>query len=119
MAKCAACAEELPAGAEQCPACFEAVEGVDSAIELDNDGDAYTLPAGSETGDIPMEWQGGAVYMLELPARCPYCKEQIRTIRVLKLKRTQVTFVSTLPRGGRAIVCPECDRILSVELTTL
>jgi hypothetical protein len=117
MAKCAACAEELPAGAEECPACFEAVEGLDTTIELDND--AYTLPTEAETADIPTEWQGGAVYMLELPARCPFCKEQIRTVRVLKLKRTQVTFVSTLPRGGRAIVCPECERILSVELTTL
>jgi hypothetical protein len=117
MAKCAACAEELPAGAEQCPACFEAVEGFDTTIELDSD--AYTLPTGTETSDIPTEWQGGAVYMLELPARCPFCKEQIRTVRVLKLKRTQVTFVSTFPRGGRAIVCPECQRILSVELTAL
>jgi hypothetical protein len=118
MAKCRACAEELPRGAEQCPACFEAVEELDTTIELDGDADTYVLPT-TESADIPMEWQGGAVYMLELPARCPYCKEQIRTIRVLRLKRTQVTFVSTLPRGGRAIVCPECERILSVELSTL
>jgi len=116
MAKCAACAEELPAGAEQCPTCFEAVEEL---VELDDDeaGEAYQLP--EESGEIPTEWEGGAVYMLELPARCPFCKEQIRTIRVLKLKRTQVTFVSTLPRGGRAIICPECERILSVELSAL
>ena len=33
--------------------------------------------------------------------------------------RTQVAFTSTVPRGGRVIVCPECDRILSAELTTL
>ena len=79
--------------------------------------EAYEIPLTNE--DIPAEWQGGAVYTLELPARCPYCLVQIRTLRVLKLKRTQVAFTSTVPRGGRAIVCPECNRILSAELAAL
>ena len=129
MAKCPVCAEEIPADAKQCPQCVRYMDdddGDDADIDLE-DGEpaastetvegAYELPAG--LADIPVEWQGGAVYMLELPARCPHCREQIRTVRVLRLKRTQVTFVSTLPRGGRAVVCPECERILSVELTTL
>jgi hypothetical protein len=75
------------------------------------------LPSGGE--EIPIEWQRGAVYTLELPARCPHCLVSIQTIRVLKLKRTQAAFTSILPRGGRVIVCPECDRILSAELTAL
>jgi hypothetical protein len=79
--------------------------------------DAYEL--GSDNADIPAEWQGGAIYTLELPARCPYCREVIRTLRVLRLKRTQVTFTSTLPRGGRILVCPACERIVSAELTAI
>jgi hypothetical protein len=67
---------------------------------------------------IPANWQSVAVYTLELTARCPHCREPIRTIRVLRLTRTQVPFTSILPRGGRAMVCPECERILSIELST-
>ena len=74
---------------------------------------------GDSAEEIPAEWQGGAVYALEVAARCPHCLVPIRTVRVLRLRRTQVTFTSTLPRGGRVIVCPECERILSAELTAL
>jgi hypothetical protein len=63
------------------------------------------------------EWQAAAVYTLELPARCPHCREPIRTLKVLRLTRTQVTFTSSLPRGGRVIVCPLCERIVSAELS--
>jgi hypothetical protein len=84
------------------------------------DEEAYEIELPSESGEeIPAEWHRGAVYTLELAARCPYCLVPIRTVRVLKLKRTQAAFTSTVPRGGRVIVCPECDRILSAELTTL
>jgi len=62
---------------------------------------------------------GGAVYALEFPAQCPHCAESIRTIRVLRLLRTQVSFTSTLPRKGYLIVCPECERVLSAELSGL
>src|SRR6185436_20274400 len=100
MAKCSFCSEEIPPDAERCPLCDRDVSVAD---------EAYELPAGPT--DIPAEWQGGAVYSLELPVHCPHCRVLIRTIRVLKLKRVQVTFTSTLPRGGRVVVCPECDRI--------
>ena len=83
----------------------------------DQDDDAYELPSGSL--DIPVEWQGSSVYTLELATRCPHCRALIRTLRIIKMKRTQVTFTSTLPRGGRALVCPECDTMVSAELTTL
>lgn len=81
------------------------------------DDDAYELAA--DEVEIPPEWQGGSVYTLELEARCPHCREMIRTVRVVRLKRSQVSFTSTLPRGGRVITCSACDRILSVELATL
>lgn len=61
----------------------------------------------------------GALYTLEAPARCPECHSEIETLRVLRLLRTQVSFTSTLPRKGYVILCPECDRLLSAELSGL
>jgi hypothetical protein len=80
------------------------------------DEEAYELEVPT-TDEIPAEWQGGAVYTLELPVRCPFCRDPIRTLRVLKITRTQVNFTSTLPRNGRAFVCPQCEKLLSVELS--
>ena len=77
----------------------------------------YNLEASSET--IPSEWEGGAVYTLEFPARCPHCRELVRSLRVLRLKRSQVSFTSPLPRGGRAIVCSACQGIISADVSTL
>ncbi len=59
----------------------------------------------------------GAVYTMESAARCPQCEKEIRTFRVLRVLRTQVSFTSTLPRKGYVVVCPECDQILSAELS--
>lgn len=73
----------------------------------------------STAESIPPEWEGGAVYTLELPARCPHCKEVVRSLRVLRLRRTQVSFTSPLPRGGRAIVCTSCQTIISADVSTL
>ena len=88
--------------------------------ETPEGGETYEIELPSDSAEeIPAEWQRGAVYTLELPARCPYCLVQIRTIRVLKLTRTQAAFTSTVPLGGRVLVCPECDRILSAELAAL
>ena len=109
MVTCPVCSRPLPSGATRCPACTHALPAASD--------EAYDLSP--ETGDIPVEWQGGAVYTLELAARCPQCRQVIRTLRVLRLKRTQVTFTSTLPRAGRVLVCPECERIISAELTAL
>jgi hypothetical protein len=76
--------------------------------------DVYEIQSLEE--EIPAEWRGSAVYELETPARCPYCREPLRSLRVVRLTRIQVAFTSTLPRGGRVIVCPQCERILSAEL---
>ena len=90
-------------------------------METAENDEAYAARAASDATrpEDPGRMEGGRRYTLELPARCPHCREIIRTIRVLRLKRTQVTFTSTLPRGGRVIVCPQCERIISAELTTL
>jgi hypothetical protein len=63
--------------------------------------------------------KSGALYSLEAPVICPECAGEIRTLRVLRVLRTQVSFTSTLPRRGYVILCPDCDRILSAELSGL
>jgi hypothetical protein len=69
------------------------------------------------TSEIPGEWQGLAVYTLEAAVKCPHCREIIRTMRAVRLVRTQVTFTSPLPRAGRVLICPQCEKILSAELS--
>ena len=108
MPTCSACGEHLADGATKCQVCLVAVS---------EDEDVYDLS--SATTAIPPEWEGGAIYTLELPARCPHCKELVRSLRVLRLKRTQVSFTSPLPRGGRAIVCTACQGIISADVSTL
>jgi hypothetical protein len=58
-----------------------------------------------------------AEYTLEYEAACPRCGAEIRTVRVIRLTRTRVNFVSTLPRHGRILACPACRSILGGELT--
>ena len=82
----------------------------DEPIELDSALD-IPAPAGST--------KSGALYSLEAPVICPECASEIRTLRVLRVLRTQVSFTSTLPRRGYVILCPDCDRILSAELSGL
>lgn len=110
MDTCSACGKTLPTGATKCPICLV-------AVPQDEDDDVYDLSATDET--IPAEWEGGAVYTLEFPARCPHCRELVRSLRVLRLKRSQVSFTSPLPRGGRAIVCSACQGIISADVSTL
>ncbi len=83
-----------------------------------SEGNDETFDIGDlSTSDISTEWQGGAVYALEAPARCPHCREVIRTMRAVRLVRTQVTFTSPLPRAGRVLICPQCEKIVSAELS--
>lgn len=83
------------------------------------DDDAYVIPDDVNVDETLGAWEAAAVYTLELPARCPHCREPIRTLKVLRLTRTHVTFTSSLPRGGRVLVCPVCERIVSAELGIL
>lgn len=88
------------------------------AFAIDAD-DVYDLSTSEAAESIPAEWQSTAAYTLDVAVRCPHCNEAIRMIRIVGLTRSQVAFTSTLPRKGRLAVCPECDRILPVELTAL
>ena len=58
-----------------------------------------------------------AEYTLENEATCPVCRQTIRTLKVIRLLRTRVNFISTLPRYGRVMACPSCRTILGGELT--
>ena len=79
------------------------------------DDDVYELSP-TELGDSLEEWRSTATYTLDVPVRCPYCEERIQTMHDVGLTLSQVAFTSTLPRKGRVATCPECDRILPVEL---
>ena len=84
----------------------------------DSQDDAYELgEVDGQDGEIPSEWQNGAVYTLEDPVKCPHCREALRALRVVRMLRTQATFTSPLPRAGRVLICPACQKILSAELS--
>jgi len=58
-----------------------------------------------------------AEYTLEYPVVCPYCHSELKTLRVVRMLRTRVNFTSTLPRRGRATICPECRKLFSADVT--
>ena len=78
--------------------------------------EAKVDPAAMQPAPLPHTAE--AVYRLESLARCPQCGETLSELKVIRLLRTQVNFISTLPRRGRLAVCPECLAILPVELTS-
>ncbi len=57
-----------------------------------------------------------AEYALEQPLNCHHCQKEVAVIHVVRLLRTKVNFISTLPRRGYVIVCPACKGILSADL---
>jgi hypothetical protein len=57
-----------------------------------------------------------AVYELERAVRCPSCNSTVRTLNVIRSLRTRVNFTSNLPRRGYAILCPDCNTILSANI---
>jgi len=67
----------------------------------------------------PSENDDGALYAVESALRCPQCQKEIRTFRALRVLQTHVSFMSTLPRKGYVLVCPECAGLLSAELSGL
>lgn len=80
------------------------------------------MPAPAEETTTPAAetpLNSDALYTLEFPLRCPQCQRQIRTFRAIRVLRTQVAFMSTLPRKGYVLVCPECSGMLSAELSGL
>ena len=83
------------------------------------DDPAFVLAeAGIDMEEIQADWPPStALYTLESPARCPHCRKSILTLRVVRVARTQASFTSPLPRGGRVLVCPLCEMIISAELS--
>lgn len=67
---------------------------------------------------LPAGWNSppAGVYGLEHPLRCPACKSEIDELFIIRLVRTRVNFMSSLPRSGRVLACPKCRSILPGEL---
>lgn len=53
-----------------------------------------------------------AVFTLESPATCPACRASLETVGIVRLLRTRVNFVSSLPRRGQLMICPQCRTVL-------
>lgn len=66
----------------------------------------------------PVGWRTppAAIYGLEHPLRCPACRSEIDQLFVVRLIRTRVNFMSSLPRSGRVLACPKCRAILPGDL---
>lgn len=77
--------------------------------------EATVAASGLEQGEAFRDSE--AEFTLEYPATCPRCGHDVKTLKVARLLRTRVNFVSTLPRRGRVLMCPHCRAIVSAELT--
>ncbi len=53
-----------------------------------------------------------AVFTLESAAVCPACRASLETVGIVRLLRTRVNFVSSLPRRGQLMICPQCRTVL-------
>ena len=80
------------------------------------DDPGHAAPAPGHV-DMAADADSEAEYTLEYRANCPKCGASLKTLKVVRLLRTKVNFVSTLPRRGRVMICPSCRSILSGELT--
>jgi hypothetical protein len=78
--------------------------------------DLVEKPTAGEAGAQPCR-EVEAEYTLEYPVRCPHCDEQLEVVRVVRMLRSKVNFTSLLPRRGRVISCPKCQKVLSAELS--
>ena len=57
-----------------------------------------------------------AEFTLESAAVCPHYRAPIDSVLVVRLLRTKVSFVSSLPRRGQIMLCPNCQVILTGSL---
>jgi hypothetical protein len=80
-------------------------------------------PGDFEEIDIPLDqsvtdWRSTlvATYGLEQPVICGNCRQEIDRLHVVRLYRAKVNFVSSLPRSGRILICPNCRTIVPGEL---
>lgn len=81
--------------------------------------DARWQDEGDATASAPpVGWKSppAGVYGLEQSLRCPACKKEIDELFIIRLVRTRVNFMSSLPRSGRVLACPKCRAVLPGEL---
>lgn len=90
---------------------------MNNAAATVDDVDVYEISV--VDAEIPAAWSSGAIYRLELPVRCPYCPEPIRSVRIVALTQAQAPSTSTPPSRGRVVICGECERILSADLSSM
>jgi CheY-like chemotaxis protein len=87
------------------------------ATAATNDGRPISEASPPAELPVPREEKIDAEYTLECPVRCPACGERIATVKAIRLIRSQVNFISTLPRRGRVLACPHCLAVIPGELT--
>ena len=71
-----------------------------------------------DADDTQSVWKSepAAVYGLEHPVSCPSCASEIQELYAVRMFRARVNFMSSLPRSGRLLVCPNCRTPLPGEL---
>ncbi|MDH3253474.1 MAG: hypothetical protein OEM62_00645 [Acidobacteriota bacterium] len=83
---------------------------------MDYSTDSSDSPAAGAVDQLPLNGAVEAEYMLESEAKCPGCGATIEALQVVRVLRTRVNFVSSLPRRGQLMVCPQCRTILAGSL---
>ena len=132
---CAFCCEPLMPNEKYCSRCLHqvavsSIEAHDAPVPVSspaarkapvtvNSTEVHKASPVATPASSKAQSGAGAMYTLEASVSCPQCEKDIRTLKVLRVLRTQVSFTSTLPRKGYVIVCPECDHLLSAELSGL
>ncbi len=79
----------------------------------------FNAAAAAEAPEETTARDSEAEYTLEYACRCPHCQQTLRTVAVIRMLRSRVNFTSTMPRRGRAVICSQCRKILTVELNVL
>lgn len=69
-----------------------------------------------ESEDREVDHGVEAEFMLESSAVCPHCLEDIDRVHIVRMLRTKVNFVSSLPRRGQLLICPKCRIALAGAL---
>ena len=74
--------------------------------------------AGFTGEDTQSVWKGepAAVYGLEHSICCPGCAAHVSELYAIRMFRARVNFMSSLPRSGRLLVCPNCRTPIPAEL---
>jgi hypothetical protein len=111
---CPYCMERVLPSMSHCPRCLNEMVTTPPPPAPSATDDQRSAAAQAKTQGV-----GAAMYTLESAVNCPHCEREIRTFKVLRVLRTQASFTSTLPRKGYVIICPECERMMSAELSGL